>query len=227
MKPLLQIKQSETVTDPFQCLVMRPIYASCIQSNASPDANKDYSEAMDVSGSLFRSFLYQKFVGISVLVATVNDGYLYQFTNNGRKSQPFLPFCIFESRVLVFAEKWTMSEEDLQSNCLVATYPFTSPIIDVNITDYVVHALTDHGIETYTHRIGHKLFSSAYEYNLRDDPFYIEVSEHMQPRSQRQLTVQFSGMSPSGGADLFDWSATVSGHQEDARNAIEFDPDGM
>lgn len=86
MKPLLQIKQSETVTDPFQCLVMRPIYASCIQSNASPDANKDYSEAMDVSSSLFRSFLYQKFVGISVLVATVNDGYLYQFTNNGMKS---------------------------------------------------------------------------------------------------------------------------------------------
>lgn len=84
MKPLLQIKQSETVTDPFQCLVMKPIYASCIHSNGSPDVNKDFSDTMDVSGSLFRSYLYQKFVGISVLVATINDGYLYQFTNNGK-----------------------------------------------------------------------------------------------------------------------------------------------
>lgn len=68
-----------------------------------------------------------------------------------------------------------MSEEDLQNSCLIATYPFTSPIINVCITDYVIHALTDHGIETYTHRIGQKLFGSAFEYNLRDDPFFIEV----------------------------------------------------
>lgn len=68
-----------------------------------------------------------------------------------------------------------MSEDELQSSCLIATYPFTSPIVDVRITPNVVHALTDHGIETYTHRIGHKLFSCSYEYNLRDDLFTVEV----------------------------------------------------
>lgn len=68
-----------------------------------------------------------------------------------------------------------MSEDELQNSCLIATYPFTSPIVDVRITDYVIHALTDHGIETYTHRIGHKLFSSSYEYNIRDDLFALEV----------------------------------------------------
>lgn len=73
------------------------------------------------------------------------------------------------------SEKWTMSEDELQNSCLIATYPFTSPIVDVRITDYVIHALTDHGIETYTHRIGHKLFSSSYEYNIRDDLFALEV----------------------------------------------------
>lgn len=68
-----------------------------------------------------------------------------------------------------------MSDDELQHNCLIATYPFTSPIVDARITDYVIHALTDHGIETYTHRIGHKLFSSSYEYNLRDDLSTVEV----------------------------------------------------
>lgn len=68
-----------------------------------------------------------------------------------------------------------MSEDESQNSCLIATYPFTSPIVDVRITDYVIHALTDHGIETYTHRIGHKLFSCSYEYNLLDDLFTIEV----------------------------------------------------
>lgn len=63
----------------------------------------------------------------------------------------------------------------MQTNSLIASYSFTSPLIDVCVTDYVVHALTDHGIETYTHRIGHKLFMSTYEYGLRDDPCSIEV----------------------------------------------------
>lgn len=57
----------------------------------------------------------------------------------------------------------------------IATYPFTSPAINVAMNDYVIQVLTDRGIETYTHRIGHKLFSCSYEYNLRDDLFPIEA----------------------------------------------------
>lgn len=40
------------------------------------------------------------------------------------------------------------------------------------MNDYVLHALTDRGIETYTLRSGHKVFSSHFEYNLRDDYLY-------------------------------------------------------
>lgn len=72
-------------------------------------------------------------------------------------------------------EKWTTTNDNLLSYSLIAMYPFTSPIIDVRITNCVIHALTDNGIETYTHRIGHKLFSNPYEYGLQDDPFHIEV----------------------------------------------------
>lgn len=39
----------------------------------------------------------------------------------------------------------------------------------------MIHALTDHGIETYTHCIGHKLFNNAYEYGLCDDTYSSEV----------------------------------------------------
>lgn len=63
----------------------------------------------------------------------------------------------------------------MQTNGLIATYSFTSPIISVCVTDYVIHALTDHGIETYTHCIGHKLFNNIYEYGLGDDLYNAEV----------------------------------------------------
>lgn len=68
----------------------------------------------------------------------------------------------------------------MQTNGLIATYSFTSPIINVCVTDYVIHALTDHGIETYTHCIGHKLFNNIYEYSLSDDLYNAEVKLHFQ-----------------------------------------------
>lgn len=76
-----------------------------------------------------------------------------------------------------------MNEGDAQSNGLIATYSFTSPIISVCVTDFVIHALTDHGIETYTHSIGHKLFNNIYEYNLSDDLYTSEVSESIKFRN--------------------------------------------
>lgn len=76
---------------------------------------------------------------------------------------------------ILLVEKWTLNEGDAQANGLIASYSFTSPIISVCVTDYVIHALTDHGIETYTHCIGHKLFNNAYEYGLCDDTYGSEV----------------------------------------------------
>lgn len=87
-----------------------------------------------------------------------------QFINKG-KNNDFLLIFLFK-----FTDKWITDD-----NNFIATYPFTSPAIDVAVNDYVVQILTDRGIETYTHRIGHKLFSNSYEYNLRDDLFPIET----------------------------------------------------
>lgn len=36
-------------------------------------------------------------------------------------------------------------------------YPFTAPVIDVQLEDSFVHTLTDSGLETYTMRAAHHL----------------------------------------------------------------------
>lgn len=65
---LVQVKQHDA-NDPFQCLVLSPIYSR-------------KPRELDTS-NLFRSQQSGRFIGISVLLATVNEGYLYQFSNNG------------------------------------------------------------------------------------------------------------------------------------------------
>lgn len=82
VKTLLQIKQHDAVTDPFQSLDIKPIYMNSVAGGS--DGGKDCSDAMDAPNNIFRSVESRKFVGISILLATINDGYLYQFSNNGR-----------------------------------------------------------------------------------------------------------------------------------------------
>lgn len=48
--------------------------------------------------------------------------------------------------------------------------------MEVLFDDYALHAITDRGIETYTHRIGHKIFSNTFEYFNYDD-YYPMKSE--------------------------------------------------
>lgn len=72
--------------------------------------------------------------------------------------------------VQCFADKWVNDD-----NSFIATYPFTSPATDVTINNYVLHALTDRGIETYTLRTGHRLFNNYFEYNLREDSSFCPI----------------------------------------------------
>lgn len=65
---LVQVKQPD-VNDPFQCLVLSPIYGRKHKELDTPN--------------VFRSHNSGAFIGVSVLLATVNEGYLYQFSNNG------------------------------------------------------------------------------------------------------------------------------------------------
>ncbi|CAO1421825.1 unnamed protein product [Diamesa hyperborea] len=89
------------------------------------------------SGKENNFFLYSKyhrnFYGCAILITTHQDGYLYQIKTD--VTDPH--------------------------NSFLNIYPFTSTVIDVYFNDNVLHALTDNGIESYTVRIGQKLFNES------------------------------------------------------------------
>lgn len=88
--------------------------------------------------SFFMHSKFQRnFRGVAILVTTQQDGYLYQLDMNTRDS-------------------------DVQKSFL-NVYPFTSSVVDVSLNDNVLHALCENGIESYTHRIGQRLFANNSE----------------------------------------------------------------
>lgn len=143
LKPLLRIRQRD-VRDPFKCMSLKPIYM---------ERRKSDEPETEVKVNPLKS-TPTKLMGIVILVATANDGYVYQFSNN---------------------DKWVTEDGHF-----IATYPFTSPVVEVQLHDYVLHALTDRGIETYTLRTGHKVFSSCFEYDLRDATDPIEACPRLE-----------------------------------------------
>lgn len=88
------------------------------------------------NGTFFmHSKLRRNFYGCALLITTQQDGYLYQINTNSRAHE--------------------------QSKCFLNVYPFTSSVIDVFFNDNVLHALCENGIESYTHRIGHKILTDV------------------------------------------------------------------
>lgn len=112
LKVLLQLKQRDT-NDPFKCLVLKPIFLR------RPEHSNDLFTSLE---HVWKSNHFHELYGVVTLVATSNDGYVYQFSNN---------------------DKWLTEDTNL-----IATYPFTSPLIDVMLNQNVLHALTDRGLET-------------------------------------------------------------------------------
>lgn len=96
-------------------------------------------------GFSLHSKFHQHFYGCAVLINTQQDGYLYQISAN--------------STILD------------QTKSFLNVYPFTSPVIDVYFNSSVIHALCENGIETYTHRIGQKLY-----YDLSNKDRFFENS---------------------------------------------------
>lgn len=74
------MKQHDAANDPFQCLLLKPIY---VRNDANMSSTETVYKAYDSMSNIFKSVNGLRFVGISVLLATVNEGYLYQFSNNG------------------------------------------------------------------------------------------------------------------------------------------------
>ncbi|GAB0094712.1 hypothetical protein DMENIID0001_100370 [Sergentomyia squamirostris] len=132
IKPLLQLRLPYPVTqkpiyDSFKTMSVNPLY---MRREMCPEKSIE---------NIFGSHYSKNFVSVALVVATQQDGYLYQFYNN---------------------DEWR------QNSDVLATYSFTAPIVDIVLKDSVLHALTESGLETYTLRIGQKIFYSPCEYFL-------------------------------------------------------------
>ena len=88
-----------------------------------------------------QSKFYEHFYGCAILITTQQDAFLYQIN--------------------------TISQQEDLSKCFLNVYPFTSNVIDVYFNFNVLHALCENGIESYTHRIGQKLYTDlGGKYNI-------------------------------------------------------------
>lgn len=76
-------------------------------------------------------------VSVVCLVVTQQEGYLYYFKVHS-KPEP----------------------SQLQQAACVTVYPFTAPVTAVAMESYVLHALTESGLETYTLRTGCQVAST-------------------------------------------------------------------
>jgi hypothetical protein len=72
------------------------------------------------------------------LVATQQEGYLYYFNVHNLQEPSWLQ----------------------QASC-VTVYPFTAPVTAVAMESYVLHALTESGLETYTLRTSYQFASTV------------------------------------------------------------------
>ncbi|KAH8294126.1 hypothetical protein KR054_008662 [Drosophila jambulina] len=152
VRKLLQIcmRTSEAqprVLDILRCMDLRAIYQRSSQGADHEDDEYDMGNQQvpsavttfkHVNRRTLKSSQHQRCVGHALLVASSVDGYLYQFSAQG---------------------KWYSENEKP-----VASYSFTAPVIQVHINDYVVYAVTSESVETHTSRIGHKLFHNRFEY---------------------------------------------------------------
>ncbi|XP_055701356.1 uncharacterized protein LOC129800765 [Phlebotomus papatasi] len=132
IKPLLQLRlpcpvSQKPIFDSFKSMSINPLY---MRREMCPEKNCE---------NIFGSKYSRNFVSVALVVATQQDGYLYQFYNN---------------------DEWR------QNTDILASYSFTAPIVDLVLKDSVLHVLTETGVETYTLRIGQKIFYSPCEYFL-------------------------------------------------------------
>lgn len=95
--------------------------------------NTEGTQTCDRKGAAVRSKHYTDMVSVICLVVTQQEGYLYQF-------------------MMQDLQEPSTSQ---QAAC-VTVYPFTAPVIAIVMERFVLHALTETGLETYTLRTGHR-----------------------------------------------------------------------
>ena len=105
-------------TEFFTCSVLKPLYMKTNNNNNG------------LKKSILRSEKYKHLNGVTCLICTTQEGYIYHFSiENNDNSNP---------------------------TCLT-TYPFTAPVIHVALEYTVLHALTEAGLESYTLRLSHHI----------------------------------------------------------------------
>ncbi|XP_030747037.1 uncharacterized protein LOC115875658 [Sitophilus oryzae] len=120
--PILIENNQRQVTEEFKSMVLKPLYIDQQLNNNNPENNNINTE--------LQSSYKKCFNGISFMIATQQEGYLYFFGD---------------------------SDNSLDKDYCIAVYPFTAPVFKIIMEDYFLHALTETGLESYTLRIGHQL----------------------------------------------------------------------
>ncbi|XP_023724080.1 Hermansky-Pudlak syndrome 3 protein isoform X2 [Cryptotermes secundus] len=95
------------------------------------------TQPCDRKGDAVHSKHYGDMVSIICLVVTQQEGYLYQFMMQNLQEP-----------------------SAAQQAACVTVYPFTAPVIAVVVERFVLHALTETGLETYTLRTGHRFVAA-------------------------------------------------------------------
>jgi hypothetical protein len=103
-------------TELFTSFVLKPLYMKTNNNNHG------------LKKSIFRSDKYKYLNGVTCLICTTQEGYIYHF--GAEKNDNSNPTCL-------------------------TTYPFTSPVVHVALEYTVLHALTEAGLESYTLRLPH------------------------------------------------------------------------
>lgn len=119
--PFLFEDSSSQAFEEYKTFVMKPLYIDEILNKSKKAAEND---------NILRSEFSKCLNGITCLIATQQEGYLFHFEDK--------------------------DEKILADHC-VAVYPFTAPVFQLVVEDYFLHALTVSGLETYTLRNSHKL----------------------------------------------------------------------
>uniref|UniRef100_A0A0C9RKX0 HPS3 protein n=1 Tax=Fopius arisanus TaxID=64838 RepID=A0A0C9RKX0_9HYME len=100
--------------------------------------------------SLLRSQKYNVFNGVTCIVCTAQEGYLYHFSPS-------------------------IKEEITQTLSSCTIYPFTSPVSHVALENTALHALTEAGLESYTLRLPHMKTRTNIECEDHNEPDTISL----------------------------------------------------
>ncbi|XP_049805068.1 Hermansky-Pudlak syndrome 3 protein homolog [Schistocerca nitens] len=113
----------------FRCLVVKPMYLRQAKPLQNQKSNKKIS-----TNHPMRSPYYKNLGSVVCFVATQQEGFLYHFP--------------------MIASREPLK---LQQAACVSVYPFTAPVLHIALESYLLHALTEMGLETYTLKSSHQL----------------------------------------------------------------------